>query len=69
MSDHCVQCGMTCKSTDYHPYAACLMFKATHSSDEVAANLLAVVGYGRADRDEWFKKLIEEERRKGGIRG
>lgn len=30
----------------YHPYAACLMFQQTHSSEAVQANLAAVVAFG-----------------------
>lgn len=44
----CAECGMTMeKPGEYHPYAACLMFKACHSSTTVRANLSAVVEYGR----------------------
>lgn len=30
----------------YHPYAACLMFKQTRSSEAMQMNLAAVVDYG-----------------------
>lgn len=30
----------------YHPYAACLMFQQSRSSENVRANLAAVVDYG-----------------------
>ena len=30
----------------YHPYAACLMFQQTRSSEATQANLAAVVDYG-----------------------
>lgn len=43
----CAECGMPVdKATTYHPYAACLMFKACQSSDVVQANLDAVVFHG-----------------------
>lgn len=35
----CATCGMACKPGEFHPYAACLMFKACRSSDVVRANL------------------------------
>ena len=35
----CTECGMACAVGEYHPYAACLMFKACHSSVTVRANL------------------------------
>jgi hypothetical protein len=34
------------KAADYHPYAACLMFKACRDSEGVQANLDAVVAHG-----------------------
>ena len=43
----CSECGMPVeKATTYHPYAACLMFKACHDSAVVQAALDAVVFYG-----------------------
>ncbi len=38
----CGDCGMPCTPREYHPYAACLMFKACHNSETVRANLDAV---------------------------
>jgi len=38
----CADCGMPCKPGEYHPFAACLMFKACHNSDTVRANLETV---------------------------
>lgn len=43
----CGDCGMPGTPNDYHPYAACLMFKACHSSEVVRANLQAVVDHCR----------------------
>lgn len=40
----CGTCGMPCTPGEYHPYAACLMFKACHNSEVVRANLEAVHG-------------------------
>ena len=41
----CSECGMS-STPAYHPYAACLMFKATKHGGTVDANLRAVVEYG-----------------------
>lgn len=38
----CAECGMPCDPAEYHPFAACLMFKACHDSSVVRANLDAV---------------------------
>ena len=38
----CAECGMPVESGEYHPFAACLMFKACHDSETVKANLWAV---------------------------
>lgn len=35
----CAECGMPCRAGEYHPFAACLMFKACHNSETVRANL------------------------------
>jgi hypothetical protein len=37
---------MTGPPTEYHPYAACLMFKQCHDSYTVRANLRAVLHHG-----------------------
>ena len=43
----CNACGMLVGGQkEYHPYAACLMFKACHNGNTVDANLAAVVEYG-----------------------
>lgn len=43
----CAECGMTVEPNEYHPYAACLMFKACYSAEVVRANLNAVLEYGQ----------------------
>jgi hypothetical protein len=43
----CGDCGMPCEPGEYHPFAACLMFKACHRSDVVRANLQFVVDHGK----------------------
>jgi hypothetical protein len=44
--DECKECGMLVDVNEYHPYAACLMFKACHDNSIVQANLDAVRAYG-----------------------
>jgi hypothetical protein len=44
--DKCKECGMPVTVGEYHPYAACLMFKACLSSDIVQANMDAVQAHG-----------------------
>jgi len=46
----CGDCGMPCAPGEYHPYAACLMFKACHNSDTVRGNLQAVLDDGGASQ-------------------
>ena len=48
MSDDkkCNECGMPVKDSAFHPYAACLMFKACNNSDTVTKNLEAVLKHG-----------------------
>jgi hypothetical protein len=43
----CSCCGMDSGGARvYHPYAACLMFQQTRSSEATQANMAAVVEYG-----------------------
>ncbi|WP_257835276.1 hypothetical protein [Burkholderia glumae] len=45
MSDklsNCAECGMPCAPGEYHPHAACLMFKGCHDSMMVRAGLAAI---------------------------
>jgi hypothetical protein len=48
----CGGCGMVVNTpNEYHPWAFCVMFKATHNGDAVRTNLQAVVEYGmKAER-------------------
>lgn len=48
--DDCAECGMWVTPGEYHPYAACLMFKACHNSETVRTNLAAVLEHGAATR-------------------
>lgn len=38
-AEECDECGMMCSPNEYHPYAACLMFKGCQRGDIVRANL------------------------------
>lgn len=43
----CVECGMVpLRDREYHPYAACLMFKTSRDGDVVRKNLQAVLDEG-----------------------
>lgn len=44
--DFCCDCGMSVSNGEYHPYAACLMFKQCHDAPTVRGNLNAVVKFG-----------------------
>jgi len=49
----CAECGMrTHDAGEYHPYAACLMFKACGDRETVLANLNAVLEAGKSSRVE-----------------
>lgn len=44
---HCGQCGQLIETPrEYHPYAACQLFKALRNSMQVRGNLKAVIEYG-----------------------
>lgn len=45
----CGDCGMVCGRNEYHPFAACLMFKACRNGEQVRANLEAVIDHGRRE--------------------
>lgn len=42
----CAGCGMGCYPAEYHPHAACTIFKATRSSSETRAALEQVYAFG-----------------------
>lgn len=54
---HCAECGMPCEPGEYHPFAACLMFKASRNSTVVRANLRSVQRHATAARDAEIKAL------------
>lgn len=48
---HCAQCGMAMlHQAEYHPFAACLIFKACRDGQKVRENLGAVIDHVR-ERD------------------
>jgi len=46
-NENCTECGMSCEIGEYHPYAACLMFKACKNGEQVRTNLNAVIECGK----------------------
>lgn len=46
-SERCGECGMQVGPLEYHPFAACLMYKQCANSTTVRRNLDAVVEHGR----------------------
>ena len=42
----CAECGMFAFDNEYHPFAACLMFKQTENTTAVLVNLHGVVLFG-----------------------
>lgn len=66
----CGECGMPCAPGEYHPYAACLMFKACHNSGTVRSNLEAVRTQPVAREpltDEQAMELVSAAMQKHGI--
>jgi hypothetical protein len=53
----CTECGMLCEWREFHPFAACLMFKGCHDSDKVRANLNAVREAGSAAAAQAAKQV------------
>lgn len=61
----CQECGMLVRGQEYHPYAACLMFKGCHDAETVRANLPPYVDLRRAyDLQEERLRVAEEKCRK-----
>jgi len=54
----CAECGMEVRRGEYHPYAACLMFKACGDRETVQSNLLEI-------KNAWtrigYKDAMEEK--------
>jgi hypothetical protein len=55
----CQECGMVVAAGEYHPYAACLMFKACHDGDKVRESLRAVLNDARRTAPD-REAVIEE---------
>lgn len=71
MTETCRECGMPVDAAStYHPYAACLMFKACGDGEVVQANLDAVVahGYQMAREDNQVGAEDMEPMRRDAIR-
>jgi len=51
----CAECGMPVRLGEYHPFAACLMFKGCHNGETVRKNLEAITyewkGIGRREHE------------------
>jgi hypothetical protein len=57
----CYGCGMAVGAEDeYHPHAACLMFRACEDAAQVNDNLAAVVEHGSAQERERLIGIAEE---------
>ena len=54
----CTECGMLVMPDEYHPYAACLMFKACHDAETVYANLDAVLMHGATQYMKFTTKSL-----------
>lgn len=58
----CAECGMIVKLGEYHPYAACLMFKSCKDEQTVRANLQAITTQWQAIGErtataKWLSKI------------
>jgi len=49
----CHECGMVCHPNEYHPYAACLMFRGCHDADTVRANLIGAPNEPKPVQPGW----------------
>jgi len=56
----CGDCGMVINPSDYHPFAACLMFKQTRNKKYVDSNLNSVIEYGKAKNQAEITRLTAE---------
>ncbi len=57
---------MRCKPREFHPWLACVAFKALGDAAEVRANIRAIVHYGEQGGDV---NDITRKRGEGGSRG
>jgi hypothetical protein len=64
----CAECGMVLSSpNEYHPYAACLMYKGCKDENTVRLNLLAVLHYGSGPTDDLRQQARADSLRANGI--
>ena len=61
-SSACAECGMIVEAGEYHPFAACLMFKAAPSSAIVRGNIFAVRDNGREEIRNRLSALVDKFR-------
>lgn len=62
VEEACRECGMPCTPTEYHPYAACLMFRGCHNSKVVRENLrpLSLLAEAESQRDEYLREAQKQ---------
>lgn len=64
----CYGCGMPVGADDeYHPHAACLMYRATENAAEVLDNLRAVEEHGATAERAAIRLALEAERDGPGL--
>lgn len=56
----CQDCGMVCEPTEFHPFAACLMFKACHNGGLVRDSLQFLAEEAVKQEREACAKIVEE---------
>ena len=61
MSKSCQECGMSVEPGQYHPLAACLMFKQSGRSTTAEANLQAVREFGAAGERTRIRSRLRGE--------
>jgi len=55
----CGECGMSVEACEYHPFAACLMFKQCQNSKTVRDSLKSVAACGANNTISAIKELID----------
>ena len=61
MKTTCQECRMVVEAGEYHPYAACLMFKECSDGGEVMENLEAVMRKGAEKASNRIEQLEAEK--------
>ena len=57
-NNYCTECGMITNTGEYHPYAACLLFKACGSGYEVRNQLQYIAEHAQAESARRIEKEI-----------